>query len=83
MGFWFETIVVSFLLAILINLQKIYLFIKKRDIETNFNKSFEICYYYKRYYECLQNYNYKSTILYLYVLILNIDQLYMNQLLKE
>ena len=41
MGFWFEIIVVSLLLAILINLQRIYLFIKKRGIETNVSKSFK------------------------------------------
>ncbi len=41
MGFWFEIIVISLLLAISINLQKIYLFIKKRGIEPNVSKSFK------------------------------------------
>ena len=41
MGFWFEIIVISLLLAISINLQKIYLFIKKRGMESNVSKSFK------------------------------------------
>ena len=38
MGFWFEIVVISLLLAISINLQRIYLLMKKRDEENEVEK---------------------------------------------
>ncbi len=38
MEFWFEIVVISLLLAIPINLQRIYLLIKNRDEKNEFEK---------------------------------------------
>ena len=36
MGFWFEIVVISLLLAISINLQRVYLLMKNRDEKNEF-----------------------------------------------
>jgi|MDTE01.1.fsa_nt_gb hypothetical protein len=38
MGFWFEIVVISLLLAISINLQRVYLLMKNRDEKNEFEK---------------------------------------------